>query len=141
MDSLGSLCFLAGLPNPVRDPAVKIALKRMHRKIGRAQSQAYPLTREHLDKMIRKCPKSTRIGLRNRVLLLMGYETMRRRAELVAFMFEDLRQLPNGRFALFMRRSKTDQLGEGRAPPTGKTLAPANRVDEGMKSPQSHPQR
>jgi integrase len=123
INNLGSICFLAGIHNPVREPAVKIALKRMHRKIGRAQHQAYPLTREYLNQMIKKCPKRTLIGLRNRLLLLMGYETMRRRAELVAFLLEDLRKFPNGRFALFMRRSKTDQMGDGRVIPISDELA------------------
>ena len=53
-------------------------------------------------------------GLRNKILLLMGYETMRRRAELVGFEFEDVTCLLNCKPALRLRFSKADQYGEGR---------------------------
>ena len=53
-------------------------------------------------------------GLRNKILLLMGYETMCRRAELVGFEFDDLTCLLNGKPALRLRFSKADQYGEGR---------------------------
>lgn len=53
-------------------------------------------------------------GLRNKILLLMGYETMRRRSELVGFEFEDVTCLLNGKPALRLRFSKADQYGEGR---------------------------
>jgi hypothetical protein len=53
-------------------------------------------------------------GLRNKILLLMGYETMRRRAELVGFEFSDVTCLLNGKPALRLRFSKADQYGEGR---------------------------
>lgn len=39
-------------------------------------------------------------GLRNKILLLMGYETMRRRAELVGFEFDDLTCLLNGKTSI-----------------------------------------
>ena len=123
IDSLGSICFLSGMDTLTKSPEVKVAMKRMHRAIGRVQDQAQPLTREHLHAMLKKCPKSTVLGMRNRVLLTLGYESMRRRSELVAFQFEDLRLLPNERFALHLRRSKTDQLGEGRLIPISDELA------------------
>ena len=44
----------------------------------------------------------------------MGYETMRRRAELVGFEFKDVTCLLNGKPALRLRFSKADQYGEGR---------------------------
>ena len=44
----------------------------------------------------------------------MGYDTMRRRSELVGFEFEDLTCLLNGKPALRLRFSKADQYGEGR---------------------------
>ena len=44
----------------------------------------------------------------------MGHETMRRRAELVGFEFEDVTCLLNGKPALRLRFSKADQYGEGR---------------------------
>ena len=47
-------------------------------------------------------------------MLRLGYETMRRRSELCRFKFDDLEKLPNGRAALQLRFSKTDQLGRGK---------------------------
>ena len=67
----------------------------------------------YLDKMIEAQNDSPR-GLRNKILLLMGYETMRRRSELVGFEFNDMTCLLNGRPALRLRFSKADQYGEGR---------------------------
>jgi site-specific recombinase XerD len=71
LNSLSSIFHLSRNPNPTRDPEVLLALKRMHRRIGRAQKQASPLTREYLDKMMKKCDNSV-IGLRNKVLLQLG---------------------------------------------------------------------
>ena len=44
----------------------------------------------------------------------MGYETMRRRGELVGFEFSDVTCLLNGKPALRLKFSKADQYGEGR---------------------------
>lgn len=52
-------------------------------------------------------------GLRNKILLLMGYETMRRRAELIGFELGDLTCPLNGKPALKLRFSKADLYGEG----------------------------
>ena len=84
----------------------------MHRRKGRRQKQATPLTRSILKGLLAQCDNSLR-GRRNRVLLMLGYETMRRRTELVSFRFDHLERLPGDRFALLLPRSQTDQLGEG----------------------------
>jgi len=57
------------------------------------------------------------VGLRNLLLLQLGYESMRRRSEICAFRFDDVKTLPNGKNALLLRKSKTDQLGEGKLIP------------------------
>jgi integrase len=87
----------------------------MHRKIGRAQQQATPLTRPLLNQLLSTCDDSLR-GLRNQVLLRLGYETIRRRSELCAFKFEDIYQAPNGKLAIKLNFSKTDQFGTGKIP-------------------------
>jgi site-specific recombinase XerD len=113
INALSTIYRLGRLEDTTKDPDVTLAMKRMHRKLGRAQKQAKPLTKIYLDKMIEAQDDSPR-GLRNRILLLMGYETMRRRAELVGFEFEDLTCLLNGKPALRLKFSKADQYGEGR---------------------------
>ena len=94
---------------------------RLHRKLGRAQQQATPLTKDLLEKLIAVCDDDL-IGLRNKVLLQLGYETMRRRAELCAFEFNDIKHMPNARYAINLRSSKTDQYGEGKLLPISETL-------------------
>ena len=44
INSLGTVLRLSKNHNPTKEPEVVLALKRMHRKIGRAQEQATPLT-------------------------------------------------------------------------------------------------
>ena len=113
INALSTIYRLGRMQDTTKDPDVTLAMKRMHRKLGRAQRQAKPLTRVYLNKMIEAQDDSPR-GLRNKILLLMGYETMRRRSELVGFEFEDVTCLLNGKPALRLRFSKADQYGEGR---------------------------
>ena len=93
----------------------------MHRKIGRAQQQATPLTKPLLNQLLCNCDNSLR-GLRNKVLLRLGYETMRRRSELCAFKFEDICQAPNKKPAIRLNFSKTDQFGTGKILPISQEL-------------------
>ena len=116
INSLGTVFKLSKNLDPTKDPEVVLALKRMHRRIGRHQSQATPLTRDVLDKLLAQCGDDIR-GLRNRVLLLLGYETMRRRSELCSFRFEDLTESPKKGAAIRLVRSKTDQEGTTRVIP------------------------
>lgn len=111
--SISSVMSLAQLTDNTRHPDVKLTMKRIHRQKGRAQLQASPLTRDVKAKLLEVCSADTR-GLRDRVLLELGYETMRRRAELCAFKFEDRITSPSGQHGLIMQFSKTDQFGRGK---------------------------
>jgi integrase len=93
----------------------------MHRKIGRAQQQAAPLKKPLLNQLLSNCDNSVR-GLRNQVLLRLGYETMRRRSELCEFKFEDISQASNGKPAIKLNFSKTDQYGTGKILPISQDL-------------------
>jgi site-specific recombinase XerD len=108
VNSLGTIFKLSRNPDPSKDPEVILALKRMHRRIGRHQKQAPPLTRDHLKQLLANCTSDLR-GLRNKVLLQLGYETMRRRSELCAFEFEDLDATNESQPLITLRKSKTDQ--------------------------------
>ena len=116
INSLGTVFKLSKNADPTKAPEVVLALKRMHRKIGRQQAQATPLTRDVLDKLFLQCGNDAR-GLRNKVLLLLGYETMRRRSELCNFRFEDLTESSKRGPAIRLVRSKTDQEGLSRLIP------------------------
>lgn len=113
INSLGTVLKLSKNHDPTKEPEVVLALKRMHRKIGRAQEQAIPLTKTLLNQLIDNCDNSI-VGLRNKVLLRLGYETMHRRSELCAFRFEDISRAPNGKSIITLTFSKTDQYGVGK---------------------------
>ena len=121
INSLGTVLKLSKHYNPTKQPEVILAIKRMHRKIGRAQQQATPLTKPLLNLLLSNCDNNIR-GLRNQVLLRLGYETMRRRSELCAFKFEDICQAPNGKPAIKLNFSKTDQFGTGKILPISQEL-------------------
>ena len=121
INSLGTVLKLSKHYDPTNQPEVILAVKRMYRKIGRAQQQATPLTKPLLNKLLSNCDDSVR-ALRNQAVLRLGYETMRRRSELCAFKFEDICQAPNGKPAIRLNFSKTDQFGTGKILPISQEL-------------------
>ena len=121
INSLGTVLKLSKNLDPTKQPEVILALKRMHRKIGRAQDQATPLTKTLLKQLLNNCDNSI-MGIRNQVLLRLGYETMRRRSELCAFKFEDVDHAPNGKPIIRLNFSKTDQYGTGKVLPISEEL-------------------
>ncbi len=121
INSLGTVLKLSKNHDPTKDPEVILALKRMHRKIGRAQEQATPLTKGLLSQLLNNCNNRT-MGIRNQLLLRLGYETMRRRSELCAYKFEDVGCAPNGKPIIRLNFSKTDQFGTGKVLPISEEL-------------------
>ena len=94
--SISRLLDLLKQPNPTKEPDVILGLKRLKRNLGIAQKQATPLTLEAMRKLQAVCDDGI-VGLRNRLLLQLGYESMRRRSEICAFRFDDVKRLPNGK--------------------------------------------
>ena len=131
INSLGTVLKLSKKFDPAKDPEVILALKRMHRKIGRAQDQATPLTKSLLNQPLNNCDNSI-MGIRNQVLLKLGYETMRRRSELCAFKFEDIDRAPNGKPIIRLNFSKTDQYGTGKVLPVSKKLLTLQKMWKGI---------
>ena len=121
INSLGTIFKLSKHPDPTKEPEVVLALKRMHRKIGRQQKQATPLTRDILDQILLQCDDGIR-GLRDKVLLRLGYETMRRRSEICSFAFSDLTEIPRKGPAIRLVKSKTDQEGASKLIPISQGL-------------------
>ena len=122
INSLGTVLKLSKHHDPTKQPEVILAIKRMHRKIGRAQQQATPLTKPLLNKLLSNCDNNSVRGLRNQVLLRLGYETMRRRSELCVFKFEDICKGANRKPAIRLNFSKTDQFGTGKILPISQEL-------------------
>ena len=121
INSLGTIFRLSKNPDPTKEPEVVLALKRMHRKIGRHQEQATPLTRDILDQLLEQCGSDAK-GHRDRIMLLLGYETMRRRSELCNFRLKDLTLVPGRGQAIRLVRSKTDQEGASKLIPISAPL-------------------
>lgn len=102
--------------DPSKDPEVVIAMKRMHRKLGRAAKQAQGITSNLLEKLLAATDNSLR-GRRDRTMLLIAYDTLCRRSELVSLNIEDFKVTENEgqpHTTILLRRSKTDQESAGR---------------------------
>ena len=103
---------IAGCSNAAKSEAVRLALKRMHRKKGRRQNQAAGLTWPLRNRLLDAAGERL-IDDRNRALLAVAYDTLLRRSELSALQVTDLFEEMDGDATLLVRRSKTDQEGEG----------------------------
>jgi len=96
--------------DPTKDPDVILEMRRIHRTIGRALKQAQGITSEILEKLLVATEEGNR-GARDRALLLIAYDTLFRRGELVALRVEDIKSIiTNGseNLSMLLRRSKTN---------------------------------
>lgn len=113
---LSSIHQLNLFTDVIAHPDVKLEMKRMHRQLGRLRKQAHPITRETLNKLIPENMESIR-DYRDRALLLIAYDTLARRSELVSYQVNDLSTHTKGGntyYHMRIRKSKTDQQGDGR---------------------------
>jgi integrase len=101
-----------GMANPTSSELVKSVLRGLKRVKGTAQRQAKPLLKEDLILALDATGEGLR-DLRDRALLLIGFAGGFRRSELVALTCGDVERVRQG-MILTLRRSKTDQTGEGR---------------------------
>jgi len=60
INRLGTVLGLSKHYDPTNQPEVILAIKRMRRKIGRAQQQATPLTKPLLNQLLSNCDNSIR---------------------------------------------------------------------------------
>lgn len=105
---------LLRMKSPVDDEEVKTALRRAIRKKGRRQRQAHGMNIDLREALIDVCSDQSLEGLRDRVIVAVGYDTLCRRSELVALRICDMTKNQNGSVTLIVRRSKADALGDGR---------------------------
>ena len=103
---------VAKFANPCAEEPVRHALKGLTNEVSVAQRQAKGLGWEQIKKFIETAGEGLP-ATRERALLCVAYDTMARRAELVALDCGDLRFLEDGSGRALIRRSKTDQAGEG----------------------------
>ena len=116
--SISSVHKLNRFEDPTKDCDVQLAIRKMHRKLGRSSKQVTGITRKILEKMVDATENDLR-GMRDRALLLVAYDTLCRRSELVNLLAEDIRKeftekAEGVRLSIKLRKSKTDQNSLGR---------------------------
>ncbi len=102
----------ADLPSPTTSSLVRRTHAGIRRSIGTAQAAKAPAVVSDLKRMLQKLP-NTRVGLRDRALLLLGFAGAFRRSELVALDVGDL-EFSSAGLVVTLRRAKTDQEAAGR---------------------------
>ena len=112
VSSVATVHKALGVANPLDDPTVKLALRRMHRSKGRRQTQVMGLTWALRQRLL-AASGDRLIDARNRAILAVSYDTLVRRSELVALQVPDLMVEIDDSAALLVSRSKTDGEGEG----------------------------
>lgn len=110
--AIGKAHEARNLANPCDTELVRSVLRGIRRVHGAAQRQVDPLLREDVLAVIDSLPPTFK-AVRDRALLLVGFAGALRRSELVGLNVEDVKFVPEG-LILCLRRSKTDQEGEGR---------------------------
>jgi integrase len=103
---------VAKLVNPCADEAVQLEIKGLTNAVSVRQRQARALGWAEVKQFLDTAGKSLP-ATRERALVCVAYDTMARRSELVALNVEDYRFLTDGTGRALIRRSKTDQVGEG----------------------------
>jgi integrase len=120
LSALGRMHGDLDLPSPTAAGVVVLALKRFRREwaampqnVRRGRGQAKAMQRGTIDKALHAMGDSLP-DLRDAALIALAYDTLCRASELVSFTVSDLeRDESDGSGVIFIRRSKTDQEGEG----------------------------
>jgi integrase len=112
--AISTIHKLNELPDPTQQPAAKLELRRMHRSLGRTSKQALGITAQIMEKMI-LATKNDLHGLRDKALILLAYDSLCRRSELVSIRLDDVECDDTGMPThIQLRKSKTDQEAIGR---------------------------
>ena len=119
--AIGAVHRLGAQPDPTKAEIVRQALKRMARQLGARQQQAAPVNAYEVRRIL-ETAGARPIDQRDLALLLVMRDLLARRSEAVALDIADISYDPDGSGIVMIRRSKTDQTGEGRelylSPPT-----------------------
>jgi site-specific recombinase XerD len=125
---------LAKEVNPTTAEEVKVVLAGIRRTVGTAPRRKAAATADRVRAMLNACPNNM-LGIRDRALLALGFAGAFRRSELVALRVEDLTEVADG-FRVLIRRSKTDQTGEGHeiVIPRGLRIRPVEAVQTWLQA-------
>jgi len=112
--AIAAIHHLNRLNDPTKDPDALLEVRRMHRKLGRSSKQAPGVTHTVLEKLISVTDDSLR-GIRDRALLLLAYDSLCRRSELVSLRIEDISNMNADKgLQIRLRKSKTDPNAMGK---------------------------
>jgi integrase len=101
----------------LQHPVIKKVMKGIRNTLLKRPIQKEPLYVDQVKDMVEAIPiqkdgKSNLIGVRDRAILLLGFAGAFRRSELSSIRLEDLTFTRDG-FVVLLKKSKTDQEGEG----------------------------
>ena len=86
----------------------------MHRTLGRASKQALGITAPIIERMLKATNDDLRV-FRDKALVLLAYDSLFRRSELVSIRLNDIeRDDTDAHFHIRLRKSKTDQEAHGK---------------------------
>lgn len=111
--AISKMHSVAGHPSPCGAEPVPSTLKGIEAALGVRPEGKAPATLDVVEKLVATCRVDTLEGLRNRALLLLGFAGAFRRSELAGILVSDLTWTDQG-VVVLVRRSKTDQRGEGK---------------------------
>ncbi|MEP9387257.1 site-specific integrase [Mesorhizobium sp. KR9-304] len=98
--------------DPTRHELVRATMRGIRRSVGTAQRQAKPIVRDDLFSILERMGDRP-LDRRDKALLLVGFAGAFRRSELVGLVVADIEHVRQG-MVVTLRRSKTDQEGQGR---------------------------
>jgi site-specific recombinase XerD len=125
---------LAGHEPPTRDKQVAAVVAGIRRSAICAPKRKAAATTELVAGMLATCGTDMK-GRRDRALLALGFAGAFRRSELVALRVDDLEEVADG-YRVTIRRSKTDQTGQGQIIPVGRgsRLRPVEAVQDWLQA-------
>lgn len=110
--SIGHLHRAAELLDPTKENVVKLAVKRMNRTKGTRQKQARGLTMADVDVILQSVEGTPR-DTRDVAMVLVARDLLARSSEIVALNVDDIQYREDGSGIIMIRKSKTDQEGQG----------------------------
>lgn len=125
-----------GYDFPLDDPKVKDTIEGIKREIGVRQNKKAPLLMDDIKKALSIFSDSL-LDTRNKALLLLGWAGAFRRSELVNIDVEDIDFSDARGIIILLKRSKTDQSGEGQTkaiPYTGKVSCPIKALKNWLEA-------
>lgn len=99
--------------DPTSHAVVEMAMRRVRRPQPSRPRQALGIPAPLRDRLL-EAATGDLIGIRDKLLISIGFDTLCRRGELVALSIQDLSPNEDGRYVILVRRAKNDPEGAGR---------------------------